>query len=223
MNSNANPASDPANNDSLTGLLKHTFNKLLQTTDDMLPAKIIAFDRTTGLARVQPLIYLVDSNGNQHKRAQIASVPVLQIGGGGFFISFPIKPGDLGWIKANDRDISQFLRTYDLAQPPTFRIKTFSDALFIPGILTGYTIAGEDTDNLTIQNLAGTIKIALGDTTVKVTSPAVEFTGAITIDGLLTLNNGLSISGGITPNATGNLFINGNISATGDITPHVPP
>lgn len=218
MNSNANPSLNPADNDSLAGAFRHIVNKMMQNANTMLPAKVLGYQpsSTGDRVQVQPLITVVDTLGNQIPRAQIASVPVVRLGGGGFIVSFPLNPGDLGWIIANDRDISQFLQTYAISPPNTTRKNNFSDAIFIPAAMTGYTIAGGDLTNFVIQNLDGTVKISLSNTTITLESPS----GTI-INNLSAQN--ITLSGGVTPNFTGNLFVNGNIQATGTITPNVPP
>lgn len=172
------PSASPANLNSLEGAMRVVLTKFLQNTDDMLPAKIIAYDRTTNRAQVQPLISVVSTSGRATSRATIASVPVLQLGGGGFVMSFPISPGDLGWIKANDRDISFFKKNYANSAPNTQRKHTFEDAMFIPdSMMRGVTVAGEDANNLVIQNLAGTVKISWWSSLLKIIAPRVGIGG----------------------------------------------
>jgi hypothetical protein len=170
----ANPSSiDPANEDTLTGTFRHIFNKMMQDTNGMLPARVVAYNGNRNKPRVtvQPLIAILTTGGSQVSRAQIASLPVLQFGAGGSFISFPITVGDLGWIKANDRDISIFLQSFNESRPQTLRKNNFADALFIPDTMRGYTIAAEDNTNSVWQNLAGTVKLALWSTYFKLTAP----------------------------------------------------
>jgi hypothetical protein len=156
------------------GVVRLILTKFLQGVDDMLPAKVLSYDRTTNRAQVQPLIAMVTTDNRQITRAPVASVPVLQLGGGGFVASFPINAGDLGWIKANDRDISFFKKTLKNASPNTQRKHSFEDALFIPDVmLQGVTIASEDVGNLVIQNLAGTVKISWWSTFLKIIAPRV--------------------------------------------------
>ncbi len=188
---------DPASTDSLVGVLKFVFNKLLQNTDGMLPAKVIAYNRAEepNFVQVQPLIAILKTDNKTTSRPQIAKVPLFTLGGGGFFINFNLNPGDLGWIKASDRDISLFLQSYEESKPNTLRVKSFSDAVFYPDVMRGYTIAETDLEGMVISNTAGTIKIVLTDLGVNITCP------------LMTLN--------------GNLLVNGNIGATGTITPGV--
>ncbi|OWK36891.1 hypothetical protein [Fimbriiglobus ruber] len=51
MTDYAPPSRNPADNDTLTGLLKLVLTKALQNTADMLPARVIAYDRTTNAPR----------------------------------------------------------------------------------------------------------------------------------------------------------------------------
>ena len=138
----------------------------------MLPAQVIAYDAATNVAQVQPLISVVTTDNQLVQRAQVASVPVLQASGGGFLLRFPVNSGDLGWIKANDRDISLFKQTGEMSPPNTQRKHSFEDAIFIPQSLWSLiTIASEDATNAVFQNYAGTVKIALWSNLIKILAP----------------------------------------------------
>lgn len=186
----APPSRDPADDNTLLGMLRVAMNKQLMSTDDMLPARVIAFDREKNRAQVLPLIEMISTAGERVSRAQIASVPVMQIGGGGFILNFNLKPGNLGWIKANDRDISLFLQSYAQTAPNTKRLHCFEDAVFIPDVMTGYTINEEDAENAVLQTLDGSCRVAIWADRVKITAPLVvldtpttEITGDVTIAG----------------------------------------
>jgi hypothetical protein len=237
---NANPSVDPANLDSLTGAFREVFKKFMQGVDGMLPATVIAFDRgPPPRAQVQPEIMMVTTAGEILPRAQIASIPVLQFGGGGFVLSFNLKTGDKGWIVASDRDISNFLKTVASAAPNTYRMKNFADGLFIPDVMINYTLASEDAQNAVLQSLDGTVKISLGTDKIKIAAPTIEIEaveainitsplttidGALTVTGPIATEGGLTNSGGgaTTMTSTGDLRIIGNITASGNITPNVP-
>ena len=169
------PSIDPANDGELVGALRHIINKELQNVNGMLPAKVISYDRQTNRATVQPMIMVVTTSDTTVKRAPIASVPVYQIGGGGFMLNFNLTPGDLGWIKASDRDISLFMRSFDHAAPNTLRKQSFSDGVFFPDIMTGYSIAGEDAQNAVLQNKDGSVKISLSQSGIKISAASIEF------------------------------------------------
>lgn len=213
---NNNPSIDPADNNSLAGSMRFAFSKMLQQINGMLPAKVIAYDRTTNRVQVQLLIAMVTTDGSKVSRPQIASIPVLVLGGGDCMLSFPLKENDLGWVLANDRDISLFLQSYIEAPPNTQRIKNFSDGLFIPDIMTNYTIDPEDTDNAVFSTVDGTIRIAIGTSGVKITAPNIIIDGADTVtiaSNLTTVNGPLTVTDVITGNAGANLT--GTIVLTG--------
>lgn len=190
MASNSPGSANTADADTLPGMIRFVLTKFLQKTDDMLPAQVIAYDRTTNRAQVQPLVQFVTTANEIVNRAQIASVPVLQLGGGGFVASFPIQTGDLGWIKANDRDISFFKKTLKNSAPNTQRKHSFEDALFIPdSMFRNVTIAGEDVNNLVIQNNAGTVKIAWWATFLKIIAPRVGIGGTPNANAILDLQS----------------------------------
>lgn len=128
---------------------------------------------------VRPLIKIVAQDGSAYDRDIIEGLPVFTAGAGDRFVSFPVAVGNLGWIDASDRDISLFLQSYSNEQPPTSRMHSFSDARFIPDIMTSITVAEEDATALVIQNRHGTVKIALDDTEIRIKNEAVS----LVIDG----------------------------------------
>lgn len=176
---------NPADNDTLAGLLRTMKVSVLKDLDDCLPAKALAFVRATARATIQPLIQMVTTAGERVSRAQVASIPVYQMGAGGFVISFPVKAGDTGYLKACDRDVSLFLQGGRETQPNTKRMHSFEDGLFLPSVLSGFTVAGEDQDNLVIQTLDGSVRIALWPDKIKITG-RLEVEGEIIATGNVT-------------------------------------
>lgn len=171
MPQNAPPSQNYANYDSLQGVFNTVLRKTLMATDDMLPAQIIAYDRATNRAQVQPLIIAVTTLGERLVRAQIASLPVLQLSAGGVMLSFNLNPGDMGWIKSNDRDISLFKQSCESSVPNTKRLHSFEDAIFIPDAMNDYFIAPQDLNNAILQTKDGIVCIALWPTQLKITAP----------------------------------------------------
>lgn len=217
---------NPSDEDSFTGTLRFLLKKQLQNTDDMLPAVVVSFDRANpSRVQVRPQVMMLGTEGDLISRAPIASVPVIELGGGMFVLSFPLKPGDLGFIKANDRDISLFLQNLSESKPNTFRMHNFSDGVFIPAVLRDWTLDEEDADRVVLQSLDGTVRMAMGNDIIKFTAPTLEIDSDVTITGKLVVEDGVEINGGLTNALTvnGNERVNGNIEATGTITPNVPP
>lgn len=248
MNKNR-PNINPANNDSFAGLIQFSFSEYMKKIQGLLPARVIKYDRTTNRVQVQLLIKILGTSGESYPNSQIASIPVMLLGGGDFFISANLNPGDLGWVFATDRDISLFLDTYEAAPPSVNLTNNFSSSFFIPDIMTGYTIAEEDSSNFVISNKTSTVKISLGSDGITITSPnvtintqqatinsdqaTVNVSTDMTINGNTIINGSLVVNGDMTGGGTisadyvipqsGNFYVQGNIQAEGSITDHVPP
>ncbi len=211
----APPSGDPADDESLAGTLRATFGKFLQQTDDMLPARVVAFDRVKNRATVAPLVAVLTTDNRTVNRAQVASIPVMQFGGGGVVLNFNLKPGDLGWIKASDRDISLFLQAYKESPPNTLRLHSFQDGVFIPDVMKGWTIAAEDDEQAVLQTLDGNARVSVGAARVRLRFGGHRVTlseggitlvadggntvsilgGGVTITGPTTINGGLTVDG----------------------------
>ena len=70
-----------------------------------------------------------------------------------------------------------FLQSYKEAVPNTARKHNFADAVFLPDMMTGFNIDGEDTDKLTIQKDDGSVKITLSDVAIKMKAPMIDLEG----------------------------------------------
>lgn len=156
------PSRNPSDDDTLNGVLRLVLAKFLQGLDDMLPAKVISYDRASNTAQVQPLISMLTTDNKIIQRAPIMSVPVQQVGGGNFMSNNPMQPNDLGFIKANDRDISLFKQSLQSSIPNTSRKHSFSDAVFLPFIMGGFVIADSDAARYVLQTLTGSIRLSMG-------------------------------------------------------------
>jgi hypothetical protein len=183
------PSRDPANDDSLLGMARQILDKFLSQIDDMLPARVLSYDRVSNRATVMPMVKLLTTDNRQVGRAQIASVPVMMFGGDGVALSFNLKTGDLGWIKANDRDISLITQGYADSAPNTLRKHSFQDAVFIPDVMHGLTVNAEDETHAVLQTLDGSVRVAIWPDRVKITAGTLygEFGPAN-----ITLSNGAS-------------------------------
>lgn len=193
----ADPTSNsrnPANSDSLAGAFREIMGKFLAGVDDMLPAVVLEYDRETNRATVRPLVQILKTDNTLETRAEIASVPVLNIGGGNAVLSFNILPGDLGWIKANDRDISLFLQNETGADvaPATLRKHEFSDSVFIPDQFRKWTLDEADSEAVVLQTLDSLSRISIGPEGVRITSDnivVIEAPNTVIIGNVLNFGN----------------------------------
>jgi hypothetical protein len=199
------PSKPPAASGNLGAILRWCFTKFLQKVDSQLPAEVISYDRVKNRAMVQPLISMITTSGQRVGRAPIVSVPVLALGGGGFFVNFPLVKGSLGWIEASDRDISLFLQKAQMQPPNSKRLHSFEDCRFIPDVYGQYTFT-PDAGAMVIASMDGTTQIALSPGKIKMVSTVVEIDSTT-----FTLNN----SGAATINtATWNVNTTGGAGST---------
>ncbi len=233
MSDNFSPLLSQSPNDSqnLTSVLSEMLRKFDLQSENVLPAKVISFDRKTNTATVQPLIMVVMVSGKTVPRHDVAEIPVLSLGGGSFNISFPLKPDDLGWIYACDRDMTLFQQSLKESPPNSKRTKCFSQSMFVPDVFRNYTINDEDSGALVIQSVDSATRISIRGDNIKITAPVkvvidtpeTECTGNFTVDGNSHVKGTEIVDGNATFNAnasvmaaltvTGATAINGGMTA----------
>lgn len=209
----------------MPGLVSEALRKYSMNDDNMIPAKVVAFDRDKNIVTVQPMIMWVRIDDQNVSRAQLADLNCISIGGGGFHISFPLKADDLGWIVASDRDLALFKANLEESPPNTNRFHSFSDALFIPDVFRKYVLdAGEKDAAMVIQSTDAATRIAIFEdqiritapTIVKITTPLTEISQDVHIKGNLVVDKNTTVSQNLT--VTQNATISGLTSANGGFT-----
>lgn len=171
------PDIDGADDGSLSGILKSWIRSFIrENLDDMLPALVVSYDDASNRAVIKPLIMVGTTDGRKISRGSIPNIPVFRFGGGGFFMRFPIKPGDFGWLKANDRDVSlMFQRGGREDWPNTQRLHSFSDAMFFPDTIKDWAIDGDNADALVLQSMDGAVCISLHAGELRIKAPKAKF------------------------------------------------
>lgn len=228
-------AQKPSDDSSQSSAMAFVLRRLLMDALDCgLPAKVVAYDRESNMATIQPLIQRVSVTGEVHNRGQIYDVQCLSLGGGGFHISFPLVKGDLGWIIALDRDIDLFKQTLEDSVPNTSRNHTFADCWFVPDAMRKYVINEEDADAMVIQSVNGFCRIAVAPDQIRVSvggTKIVATDSAVTVDAGsatvtapegTTFNSNVQINGTLDVSETvtsgGNMSSGGDLSASGKLT-----
>lgn len=187
------PNLDKANDGDFAGVMADVLQNFLRGVDDMIPAKVVSYDDATNRAVIKPLVMLGTTDGQKISRAQLSNIPVFRFGGGGFFIRFPVKAGDFGWLKATDRDMSLIMQRGGLEDwPNTLRQHSFSDGMFFPDTLKSWAIDGANADALVIQSLDGSVCVSLHSGKVKIEATDIEMVGNMSVTGTMT-NNGVNI------------------------------
>ncbi len=218
MAENAVPNIDPADTESLTGIFRAVLKNFLMGVEDMLPATVIAYDPVKNVATVHPQIMMLNTDNQTVTRAQFASIPVFSFGGGGLGIRWPLLPGDLGWIKANDNDISLYLQSMSEQAPNTVRQHTFKDGVFFPDTLRQMIIDSEDLDAVVLQLFDNSSKLAI-HRDGKVVLKATDSILTLLPSGVATLacTTSVTIDTPITT-LTGDLKVDGDINCDGTTT-----
>lgn len=214
------PSKSPAIDGNLGAALAFIFQKMMQKMDGQLPARVVSYNRATNRAMVQPLISIIGTNGQALGRAPIAAVPVLALGGGNFFVNFPLGQGDLGWIEASDRDISLFLQSSQQASPNDGRIHSFEHGRFVPDVYDKYTFA-PDAGAMVISSLDGSTRIVMSAGKIQLFAAEVDINSTtfnINNAGAMTINTGTysqNTTGGAGSTTTGNVNLPLNTTING--------
>lgn len=165
---------DASRDDTWPGLLMALSDKIKKDMEGALPCRVTKVSPDRRRVSVKPLIAIIGKDGSVLQREIIEGLTVYQAGAGDIVMSFPVKVGDIGWIDASDRDISLFLQSYGETTPPTRRKHSFSDARFVPDIMTNFQIAGEDNDAVVIQTRDNSVKIALDENQIRIRNQSVD-------------------------------------------------
>ena len=183
--------------------------------DDMLPATVVSYNAATNRAVVRPLSVMVDSAGRQIEREPIGDIPVYRYGGGGFVVTLPVQPGDFGWLKASDRDITHNLTaTGTQARPQTGRTHSFSDGMFYPD--TAANVPGASGSEMSMRSISGGSKLDIGSSNIGLTSSTMTATiPTTTWDGNITMPPGRAISSGGSSFGSSGISLGGGASAGG--------
>ena len=192
----------------------------IQKINTVFLAKILSVSTAgvggTKTVTAQPLICQIDANGNALPSPKLVEIPHYRVqAGAGAFVVNP-HVGDIGVFVCAKRDISNIKNgVSDPQTPASFRSFDLADSIMIATIHTGTasTYIYIDPDNgrieikapasLTVNTATATIN-ASGSTAIN--SPETTISGHVTIQG------GLSVSGG------NGAEIDGSLSASGDIT-----
>lgn len=131
---------EPSRTPGLPELLKMAADSATEDIFFCEPGKVEKYDDTTQKASVTPLLkrsYLLeDGTKETYNLPTIDNVQVAFQRGGGFFITFPLKKGDLVLLLFCDRSIDKY-KSSDGSKPIDpidLRKHDISDAVAIPGV-----------------------------------------------------------------------------------------
>jgi hypothetical protein len=154
------------------------------------PVKVVSCSNSGGVSAigtvvVQPLVNMLDGQGNSQAHGNINNIPYLRLqgGGNGAVISDPVA-GDMGLLLVSDRDISAVQSSQAAANPGSYRRFDLADGIYIGCIFAKAPSVYIQFDG------QGNININAGSNKVNITAQTVAITGDLTVSGNVTSDFG---------------------------------
>ena len=181
-----------------------------------------------------PLTQMVDGNGNAYASPAYPALPHYRLQQGTAAIIMNPRPGDIGVFVCSKRDISNISQGKQPGPPGLTRSFSPSDAVMVGSIHTKaptYYIDFTDQDKILIHAPAGVTiesdaflhvkapEVSVEATTVTVKASNVTLdTPETTLTGHLTVQGGMTVSGGSGSSMSGDFELEGSMHATDDVT-----
>ena len=187
-----------------------------------MPVQIISCTNDGGLSPVGfvdvlPLINQIDPEGNPTAHEVINNIPYCRVQGGTNAIIIDPVAGDIGICVFASRDISKLKATKKQANPGSFRSFSFSDGMYIGGVLNavpeqyiqfnddGITVLSPTaiiSEAPDIQQNCDTLEITATDsvavqcefldvvaaTSVTIDAPSIDLVGDVSVTGMVGFN-----------------------------------
>lgn len=158
---------------SLSQLIKHAIESRLLDVHTALIAKVEFYDAAKQQVNVVPVlmrsIETIEGDWVSEQLPVLCDVPVLFPRAGGFFISFPIQPGDFVQLLFNETDIENWLDDKDPTISHNQRF-TLQGAVAIPGIFPqAKAVVGAHKSNLVLGKEQG-LQIHIDDHKIRLGS-----------------------------------------------------
>lgn len=129
-----------------------------------LPGRIVAFDAARQVASVQPMIEQQLMDGSRQPLPMLPDVPVQFPRGGGFVLTFPVKPGDECLLVFNERCIDGWWHSGASSEPLDYRQHDLSDAVAVMGISSlPQVVPAFATDAVELRRLDGSAYVRLDE------------------------------------------------------------
>lgn len=178
-----------------------------------LPGIIASFDPDTQTASVQPAIKRIFTEKGAVNLPLCVDVPVQFPGGGDFFLTFPVKPGDECMLHFSERCIDFWHANGGVQLPGEYRLHDLSDAMATVGINSQpRKIPAFNAADTELRSRAGDIRITVKPSgTIESVNPAGSH--VLGADGSMTIN----APAGTTINSP-QIVLNGNVTYIGNMT-----
>ena len=176
-----------------------------------------------GLVDVTPLLTQLDAQGNPTPHVTIHNVPYFRLQGGANGIIIDPVAGDIGVCVFASRDISKVKSTKKQANPGSFRQYSFSDGMYLGGMLNGtptqyiqFSAAGIRIHSPTQVKLdAPDVLIEARTVEINASTSTTVTTPTFTVNGNSVLNGTVQQTGGGSAHFSGSMTVDGDVTAEG--------
>jgi hypothetical protein len=223
---------------SLSSAIRNAFTNMLKEVHTTIPGSIVSFDPVTQSAEVQisiRRIYIANqADGTETKTPvevpMLINVPVIFLRGGGWCITFPVKPNDECIVHFSERAIDTWRKNGDIQNPKDWRMHDYSDAICQVGLSSEpNVITNFDNTNMQIRNEEGDVSITINEDksinveslSVNINSASATFTGNLQVDGDINVSGSADIGGSI--DITGTSTAADHVSGTVSGRTHIHP
>lgn len=201
----------PADGNSDYNAVTFLIRQMMAQLATMMPVKVVAVQAgggalaAAGTVSAQPLVTMLDGNGNAMNHGVLASLAYFRLQGGANAVIIDPVVGDLGFAVFAMRDISSVVANKGMANPGSLRQHDMADGIYVGGILNG-------TPTQYVRFTATGITLADANGNMIVFGPTgITVTGNLILNGNFQLSGSLQAIGGGT--YAGNIRTGGNVVA----------
>ena len=148
-----------------------------------------------GLVDITPLVNQVDGGNNATPHVTIFNIPYCRVQGGSNAIIIDPEVGDIGICVFASRDISKIKSTRSQGNPGSNRRYSFSDGMYIGGILNGVPSQYIKFNISGIEIISPNSVTINSSSPMKIISPTLEITGDVVVSGKITSSGDVVASG----------------------------
>ncbi len=177
-----------------------------------------------GFVDITPLVNQLDAAGNPTPHVTIFNVPYFRMQGGKNAIIIDPEPGDIGVAVFASRDLTKVKSVKGQANPGSFRQYSFSDALYLGGMLnatpeqyvqfstTGIRMHSPTQIKLDAPDIrleSDTVEIECTTFTMTASASATITTPTFTVNGVTVLHGAVNQTGGSASTFSGDVTAQG--------------
>lgn len=132
---------DPEDSASDFAARQFQINQTLARTRTMVLVQVMSISggggaiASPGTVNVQPLVKMIDGQGNTSSHGLINNIPVFRLGGGSNAVIIDPVVGDIGWMAVADRDISAVKSNKAESAPGSRRKFDLADGVYMGSLL----------------------------------------------------------------------------------------